>query len=50
MTWLLDTTYKPLWIPVVVLREDGRPCICYAPHDEDCECALPVEETVRPSR
>lgn len=32
--------WPPLWIPVVVFREDGRPCLCYAPHDEDCNCEV----------
>ena len=39
--WLTPQDGRPLWIQVVVMRDDGRACICYAPHDEDCTCDLP---------
>jgi hypothetical protein len=38
---LLVSHPLPVWVPVVVSRDDGRACICYAPHDEDCTCTLP---------
>ena len=33
---------RPVWIPVVVIRESGKPCICYHPwrDDEGCHCDL----------
>lgn len=38
---------QPVWVPVVVIRASGKPCICYHPwaNDEGCDCNLPTEET-----
>ena len=33
----------PVWIPVVVVRDSGKACICYHPwrDDDGCACVLP---------
>jgi hypothetical protein len=38
--WLLPADGAPVWIPVVTFRNDGKACICYAPHDDMCTCDL----------
>ena len=42
--WLLDNSLFPLWIPIVVIRQSGKACICYHPWSDDdgCECDLPT--------
>lgn len=32
------------WIPILVFRNSGKPCICYHPwfDDEGCRCNLPT--------
>lgn len=42
---LLIRTGPPLWIPILVLRASGKPCICYHPwrDDEGCHCDLPSD-------
>ena len=34
---------RPLWIPVVVVRDSGKACVCYHPWQDDtgCACVLP---------
>ena len=36
---------QPVWIPVMTLRNSGKPCICYHPWstDEGCDCDLPTD-------
>lgn len=43
MTDLLVRDGFPLWIPIVVIRTDGKACICYADHNDDCDCSLPLD-------
>ncbi len=45
--------WPPLWIPVAIVRDNGRACVCYAPYDDPsvnldpwvppdhCTCDLP---------
>lgn len=39
-----------VWIPIVVFRADGKPCLCYAPHDEDCQCSVPPKLSDPPAK
>jgi hypothetical protein len=38
--WQLVELHR--WVPIVVYRDDGRPCLCYHPHDDECRCELPT--------